>query len=114
MNDLQKMGGVAAVMEAATFVSGFGLFLVLVLDFVQNGLGPKNLVPGGLWILLISWAALRAGGLPKALNYIGLAIGIAGILVAAPALAILGALVWLGFIVWWVWVGIVLLRHGSK
>ena len=33
---------------------------------------------GGLWILLISWAALRTGGLPRTLNYLGVVIGVAG------------------------------------
>ena len=215
MNDLQKMGGVAALVEAATFVVGFGLFLAmlipagffardigpsqivalladnqaithigylllhvvhgiflvvlalalyerlkagspatvqtatafgviwagleiatgmvssfglrtivdlygkdpaqaeaawLVLEFLQNGLGPKNLIPGGLWILAISWAALRTGKLPAALNYLGLVIGVLGILAAVPPLVMLGAFVWLGLIVWWVWVGIIMLR----
>ena len=179
MNDLQKMGGVAALIEAATFVVGLGLFVTLlapyqigdldpgqkvafladnqaiwnliiyivfgiflvvlalalyerlkagspamvqtatafgliwaaliiasgmliirdlgvvvdlygkdpaqaasvwlVLDSVENGLASEFEIPGGLWVLLVSWAALRAGGLPRALNYLGVVIGVAGL-----------------------------------
>ena len=86
----------------------------LVFDFVQNGLGPKNLIPGSLWILLVSGAALRAGGLPRALNYLGLVIGVLGILAAVPPLVMLGAFVWLGLIVWWVGVGVVMLRSSPN
>ena len=31
----------------------------------------------GLWILLATWAALLAGRLPRALNYLGVAVGVA-------------------------------------
>ena len=61
-------------------------------------------------MLLVSWAGLRGGGLPKALNYLGLVLGVAGLLTAVPALEMLAFVFGLGQIVWFVWVGIVLLR----
>ena len=83
----------------------------LALSAVEEGLGGGVELPGGLWILLVSWAALRAGGLPRALNYLGGVIGVAGILTVVPALGELGGTIFgLGFIVWFVWVGIVMLR----
>ena len=83
----------------------------LALSAVEEGLGGAIELPGGLWILLVSWAAFWAGGLPRALNYLGVAIGVAGILTVVPALGELGGTVFgLGFIVWFVGVGIVLLR----
>ncbi len=82
----------------------------LALSAVEEGLGGGVELPGGLWVLLVSWAALRAGGLPRALNYLGVVIGVAGILTVVPALDVLGAVFGLGFIVWFVWVGIVMLR----
>ena len=36
----------------------------LAIACVLGGLGGGNEIVGGLWILLVSWAALRAGGLP--------------------------------------------------
>ena len=188
MNDLQKMGGVAALIEAATFVVGFALFFTLLAPYatgdvdpvqtvafladnqailyvwnliiyvlfgvflvvlalalyerlkagspamaqtatafgliwaglviasgmianiglgtvvdlygkdpaqaasvwlaiasVEDGLGGGNEIVGGLWVLLVSWAALRAGGLPRALNYLGMVIGVSGLLTVVPA-----------------------------
>ncbi|UCG26274.1 MAG: DUF4386 family protein, partial [Chloroflexota bacterium] len=75
----------------------------LAIDSVFQGLGGSNEVLGGIWILLISWAALRAGKFPKALNYLGLAIGAAGIVSVVPALAEYFIYIFaLGQIVWFV------------
>jgi hypothetical protein len=78
---------------------------------VAQGLGGSGgELLGGLWVLLVSVAALRTGGLPKVLNWLGVAIGAAGILSFVPVLKDLGY----GFgslqIVWFVWLGIVMLR----
>jgi hypothetical protein len=83
----------------------------LAIDSVFAGLGGSNEVLGGIWTLLVSWAALRAGGLPRALNYLGVAVGVAGIVSAVPALAELFIYIFaLGGIVWFIWLGIVMLR----
>jgi hypothetical protein len=89
----------------------------LAIESVSMGLGgAKGEILGGLWTLLVSWAALRAGGLPRALNYLGVVIGVAGILSAVPALGELGLgmIFGLGQIVWFVWLGIVMLRSSSS
>jgi hypothetical protein len=54
----------------------------LTLDSVETGLGAGGgeTIVNALWFILISWTALKAGSLPKALNYLGLVIGVAGIL----------------------------------
>ncbi|MEX1020625.1 MAG: hypothetical protein WDZ49_13255, partial [Litorilinea sp.] len=54
------------------------------------------------------------GGLPKALNYCGVAVGMAGIVTTIPALGALGAVFGLGSIVWFVWLGIVMLRTSPR
>jgi hypothetical protein len=82
----------------------------LAVNSVSIGLGGGNEIVGALWILLLSWAALRAGGLPRALNYLGVVISVAGLLTLVPALEIMGVIFGLGSIVWFVWVGIVMLR----
>jgi len=83
----------------------------LAIEAVFEGIGGGNEIVGGLWVLLVSWAALRAGEFPRVLNYVGLLIGVAGILSAVPALGeIGGAIFGLGQIVWFVWMGIVLVR----
>jgi hypothetical protein len=87
----------------------------LAIDSVFEGLGGSNEVLGGIWILLISWAALRAGELPRVLNYLGLAIGVAGIVSVVPALAEIFIYIFaLGQIVWFVWLGIFMLRNSPS
>jgi hypothetical protein len=87
----------------------------LTLSAVENALGGGIELPGGLWVLLVSWATLRAGGLPRALNYLGVVIGAAGILTVVPALGEPGGIVFgLGFIVWFAWTGIVMLRNSPS
>ena len=83
----------------------------LALSAVERGIGGVIELPGGVWVLLVSWAALRAGGLPKPLNYLGVVIGVAGIVTIVPALGAGGSVFGLGFIVWFIWAGIVMLRH---
>jgi hypothetical protein len=78
---------------------------------VFEGLSGVEIV-GGTWILLTSWAALRAKALPSALGYLGVAIGVAGLLTAIPALFDIVVMVYaLGQIVWFAWVGVVMLRN---
>jgi hypothetical protein len=81
----------------------------LAIESVFEGLSGLEIV-GGTWMLLVSWAALRGGGLPKALNYLGVVVGVAGLLTAVPALEMLVLIFGLGQIVWFVWLGIVMLR----
>ena len=83
----------------------------LTIDSVLKGLAGSNEAIGGIWILLLSWAALRTGALSKVLNYLGVVAGIAGILSIVPALATLFIAIFaLGQIVWFIWLGIVMLR----
>jgi hypothetical protein len=63
-------------------------------------------------VLLLSVAALRTGQLSRALNILGVALGVAGMLTIVPALY--DSLVMVfgpGMVVWSVWLGIVLLRR---
>jgi hypothetical protein len=59
----------------------------------------------GLWTLLLSWAVISRGGLPRWLGYFGILVGLADFLALAgpPIGAVLS-------IVWFIAVGIVLVR----
>ena len=82
---------------------------------VTEGLGGSGgELLGGLWVLLVSVAALRTGGLPKVLNWLGVAIGAVGVLSVVPALKDLAYGFGLLQIVWFVWLGIVMLRTTSR
>ena len=77
---------------------------------MQNGLGGGNEIAGGVWVLLVSLAALRTSALPTAMNYLGAVSGVAGLVTIIPSLEAVGAIFGLGLIVWFVWLGAVLLR----
>jgi hypothetical protein len=88
----------------------------LAIESVADGLGGVGgEILGSTWILLVSLAALRGGELPRALNYFGVAISVAGILSVVPALfGVLGIIFGLGKIVWYIWLGIVMLRGSTS
>lgn len=85
-------------------------------ESVANGLGNANgEILGGVWTLLVSIGALRSGGLPKGLNILGLFVGAVGIITIIPALTGFTGVFGLGQIIWFIWLGIVLLlRNPNK
>jgi hypothetical protein len=84
----------------------------LTFNSVETGMGGGGgeTTVNALWLLLLSWAALRTRELPRALNYLGAVIGVAGILSVILASLDLMVVYGLGLIVWLVWLGIVMLR----
>lgn len=81
----------------------------LAMHFVVDGIGGGNEIVGGVWLLLVSCAALR-GALPKRLSQLGIVVGAAGALTVIPPLGEpLGAVFGLGLIGWFVWTGLVML-----
>ncbi|MCB9007314.1 MAG: DUF4386 family protein [Ardenticatenaceae bacterium] len=84
----------------------------LAIESVFNGLGGGVEVVGGIWVLLLSAAALGNGSLSRAFNYFGFLVGVAGIVSVVPALAEISAsLFGLTQIVWFAWLGMALLRQ---
>ena len=82
------------------------------IESITNGLGNTNgEILGGMWTLLVSLAALRGGGLPKALNILGLLVGAVGIITILPAVNDLTGLFGMGQIIWFIGLGIFLLRN---
>jgi uncharacterized membrane protein (DUF485 family) len=82
-----------------------------VIGIVQDGIGGGVEVVGGIWVICISVAALRAGAiLPKPINLLGLVVGICGAVTIVPALSDMGTIFGLLQIVWFVGIGVVLLR----
>jgi hypothetical protein len=82
---------------------------------VAQGLGGSGgELLGGLWVLLVSVAALRTGALSRALNWLGLAVGAAGVLSVVPALQDLKYGFGLMQIAWFVWLGVTMLRTRAR
>lgn len=85
--------------------------LWLTIETLQNGLGGGVEVVGGIWVLLVTLAGLKAHQLPKAMHWLGLLVGVAGILTVIPGLSELGAVFGLLQIIWFMWLGIALLKQ---
>jgi hypothetical protein len=86
----------------------------LAIDSVHLGLSGTAEIPGALWTLLISLAALQTAKFPRALGYLGIATGIAGLLTVIPVLFMPAAAAYaLGHCAWWIWLAVLLLRKGS-
>ncbi|WP_432477043.1 hypothetical protein [Nocardioides sp. GXQ0305] len=80
---------------------------------VQEALGGGIEVVGALWVLLASAAALRTSTVPRGLGVLGLVVGAAGAMTLVPQAGGAAVLFGLGFIAWFVWAGVVLLRSGT-
>jgi len=113
------VNGTLAINNLSTVVKLYGenpaqsATVWLTLDSVEAGLGAgggETLV-SALWLLLLGWVASRARELPRVLNYLGVVVGVAGILLVVLALPALTAVYGLGLIIWLVWLGIVMLRR---
>ena len=120
----------AVVLVASGLVFNFGMETVAALydgnpdqavavwqaiEPVTEGLGGAGgEILGGLWVLLVSWTALRTGGLPKTLGWLGVAIGLMGIVSVVPALRDAGMVFGMLQIVWLVWTGVVMLRTTER
>ena len=106
--------GLAAVVELHTKDPAQAVLAFQAIESITNGLGNANgEILGGMWTLLVSLAALRSSGLPKALNILGLLVGVVGIITIVPALNDMTGLFGLGQIIWFICLGIVLLRGKS-
>jgi hypothetical protein len=83
----------------------------VAIESVTNGLSSANgEILGGVWMLLVTWAAWQAKDLPKGLNYLGLLVGVVGLVSAIPGLNDVVGLFGMSQMLWFIWLGIVLLR----
>lgn len=90
-------------------------FFWTVMETVHVGIGASIEIPGGLWTLLISVAALQAGAFPKGLNIFAIIIGAAGLLSIIPPLTEAAVGVYaLGQIVWWIALGFLLMKNTDR
>lgn len=84
--------------------------LWLSVTTITGALGGGNEIVGGLWVLLISCAGLKAKVLPTTLHYLGIVVGVAGIATCYPADG-LTEIFGLSQIIWFSYLGFALLRQ---
>lgn len=77
---------------------------------VSEGLGGGNEIVGGLWLILLSVAALRGKVFSKVVHVLGIVVGTAGVLTIYP-LEVFTEIFGLGQIVWFLWIGILMIRR---
>ena len=80
-----------------------------VVALITQSIGGGNELVGGLWVLLLSIAALRDDSFTKPLNYLGCLVGLVGIATVYPA-EVLTMVFGLSQIVWFVWLGFVMFK----
>lgn len=87
----------------------------LAIESVFNGLGGGVEIVGGIWVLLLTVVGLRSGIFARGLHYLGLVVGVAGVISVIPALSEIGASIFgLAQIVWFAWLGIAMLRQSQS
>ena len=83
----------------------------LAIETVASGMtGANGELLGGLWTLLVSLAARRARALPGAVVVLGSVAGAVGVLSTVPGLDVLVAVFGLTQLVWFVGVGVAMMR----
>jgi len=104
--------GIAAVLELAVKDPEQAMTLLRAINTVVEGIGGGNEIVGGLWILLLSIAALKGNELHKTLNYLGVFVGIVGILTIYPAGAFT-EIFGISQLAWFAWLEIFMLTNSE-
>jgi hypothetical protein len=105
--------GLSAVLELSTNDPEQAMTVWRAIYSVVEGLGGGNEVVGGLWVLLISYAALKSDELSKRLNYFGGFVGSVGIFTFYPA-EVLTEIFGVSQIIWFSWLGAVMLANSKS
>jgi hypothetical protein len=105
--------GLAAALELSVREPEQAMTLWRAIYAVVEGLGGGNEIVGGLWVLLLSIAALKGKELHKTLSYLGLFVGIVGILTIYPA-EVFTEVFGISQIVWFSWLGVSMLSNSQS
>jgi hypothetical protein len=97
--------GLASAVEMSSKDPEQAMIMWRTVNIVVEGLGGGNEIVGGLWVLLISFAALKGNTLPKSLNCLGIFVGSIGIITLYPA-EVFTEIFGISQIVWFSWLGI--------
>lgn len=104
--------GLASAIELSAKDPEQAMTVWRAINSVVEGLGGGNEVVGGLWVLLLSFAALKGKELSKALNYLGLFVGLVGVFTIYPA-EVLTEIFGISQILWFSWLGVAMLSSNK-
>jgi len=105
--------GLTAALELSTKDPEQAMTVWRTIYSVVEGIGGGNEIVGGLWVLLLSIAALKGKELHKTLNYLGLFVGTVGILTIYPA-EVFTEIFGISQIVWFSWLGVSMLTKSKS
>ena len=103
--------GMTSVVGLAETDSGQAATVWQAIEPVAQALGGAGgELLGGLWVLLVSTIALRGRALPRVLGWLGVAVGAIGLVSVVPPLHAAAYAFGLAQIVWFIGLGVALLR----
>jgi len=82
----------------------------LTINAIVEGLDGGNEVVGGLWVVLLSIAALKINEFSRLFNYFGIFVGFTGIATIYPA-EVLTEIFGVSQLVWFTWIGVLMLLN---
>ncbi|NER18777.1 DUF4386 family protein [Spongiivirga citrea] len=82
-------------------------------SIITEGLGGGNEIVGGIWVLLLSITSLKSSSFSLKFNYLGVFVGLVGILTIYPA-EIFAELFGVSQIIWFIWLGGLLIGLSRK
>lgn len=103
--------GQRAVVELASADRAAASTSWAALSTVQDALGGGIEVVGAIWILLVGAAGLATRVFSRGLSWLAVSIGLVGLCTVVPQASGAASVFGLGFIVWFVWAGRVLVRR---
>jgi hypothetical protein len=102
--------GLDAIIKLSVSEPERALTIWNTISLIVEGLGGGNEFVGGIWVLLVSIAALKSGAFYKSLNYLGVFVGVVGIATIYPA-EVLTEIFGISQIVWFICLGIAMLKN---
>lgn len=96
--------GLNSVIEIGNKNPEKAMMISSTINIITEGIGGGNEIVGGIWVLLLSITSLKGNLFYKPLNYLGVFIGIVGILTTYP-LDIFKEIFGVSQIVWFIWIG---------
>jgi len=101
--------GLNTVLDIGTKDAESAMIIWSSVSIVSEGLGGGNEIVGGIWVLLLSIIAMKGQIFSKSLNFLGILVGIAGILTIYP-LDVFTEIFGISQIIWFLWIGIFMMR----